>query len=101
MTYADKYVHQASDIPTEHHWAIITSSSIYIPGDERSRTNPGHGYPAENQRIVEYEAYLTEEKWIEAIEELESKAFRESYIALEVHPAKIKSTLNITTKVTK
>lgn len=28
---------------------VVTKESIYIPGepgDERSRTNPGHGYPA-------------------------------------------------------
>ena len=27
-------------------YAVIVERSVYIPGDERSRTNPGHGYPA-------------------------------------------------------
>ena len=26
-------------------WMIITTESVYTPGDERSRTHPGHGYP--------------------------------------------------------
>jgi len=26
-------------------YIVIEKSSYYVPGDERSRTNPGHGYP--------------------------------------------------------
>lgn len=26
-------------------YLLIDSTSVLIPGDERSRTNPGHGYP--------------------------------------------------------
>jgi hypothetical protein len=30
---------------SEDKYAVIYSSSYYQEGDERSRTNPGHGYP--------------------------------------------------------
>jgi len=49
------------DIPTGEHWAIITDRSIRIPGDERSRTNPGHGYPESTHEYIEYSAYSSEE----------------------------------------
>jgi hypothetical protein len=38
-------------------WLIITKQRVYIPGDERSRSNPGHGYPAS------YESYDSVEKF--------------------------------------
>jgi hypothetical protein len=37
------YVHSKENIPKGSHWAIIEFGSITILGDERSRTNPGHG----------------------------------------------------------
>lgn len=44
-------------IPEQKHWAIITTNQIYIPGDERSRTNPGHGYPEHYEQTIKYESY--------------------------------------------
>jgi hypothetical protein len=39
------------DISDKETYAILKPVSITIPGDERSRTNPGHGYP---EHTVEY-----------------------------------------------
>jgi hypothetical protein len=66
--YADKYVSQACDLPTGKHYAILVSEGIYIPGDERSRQAPGHGYPAHTQPYLRYEVYETEEKLKQAIQ---------------------------------
>ena len=66
--YADKYVRLTEDIPSTEHWAIIVRISITIPGDERSRTNPGHGYPERTENYIEYRVYLTEEKFKTALE---------------------------------
>lgn len=35
------------EFPAGHQWLIIVfgQERTLIPGDERSRTNPGHGYP--------------------------------------------------------
>ena len=89
--YPDKFVKSKEDIPEEPHWAIFKFSSIHIPGDERSRTHPGHGYPAHSQSVVEYQAYLTEEKWKKAIEELENPKYgsKESYVAARIIPATV------------
>lgn len=63
MGYPDKYVHKVEDIPNTEHFAIFRQNTIYIPGDERSRTNPGHGYPASTEYTIDYEAYLTFDKF--------------------------------------
>ncbi len=46
----------------KEHFAIISTSRIYVPGDERSRTNPGHGYPEHYEDTIQYEAFDSEEK---------------------------------------
>ena len=52
-------------IPDGPHFAIITTTDIYIPGDERSRTNPGHGYPEHTETSINYDVYQigNEESW--------------------------------------
>jgi len=57
--YADKYVNQSGDIPEEPHYMILKFESVHIPGDERSRTHPGHGYPAHAESVVKCEVYNT------------------------------------------
>lgn len=68
-----KRVSSKKDVPVGHHYAIIVykSYSEYIPGDERSRTHPGHGYPERYETRESFEHYVTEDKneW-----ELEIKA---------------------------
>jgi len=51
------FVNTPNDIPSGEHWAIITGSSVFIPGDERSRTAPGHGYPEHTEHYIRYEAF--------------------------------------------
>ena len=50
-----------TDIPNEPHYAIIVidSTSVHIPGDERSRTAPGHGYPerTETYDVIQYKSF--------------------------------------------
>jgi hypothetical protein len=93
-----KYVSKHGDVPQTRHWAILKFSSIHIPEDERSRTHPGHGYPAEDRPIVMYEAYTDHHEWEKAVTDLETNARgRETYVAMEVNPAKI--TLTATVKV--
>lgn len=62
-----KYVHSPSDIPDEAHIAALVFGSIHIPGDERSRTHPGHGYPASTETKIDYivfESQVEATKWV-------------------------------------
>ncbi len=94
--YPDEYVTTKDKFPSAPHWAILKYSTTHVPGDERSRTNPGHGYPAHSVDNVSYEAFYTEEKFLAAVEELENGTFsRGSYTALKVEPLTIKTTVSV------
>jgi len=41
-----RYVRSLDNIPDGEHYVAFLDEKVNIPGDERSRTNPGHGYPA-------------------------------------------------------
>ena len=56
------YVHSIDKIPTKKHYVVFKGDSVYIPGDERSRTNPGHGYPGHTENYLSYIAFETKEE---------------------------------------
>lgn len=58
-----RQLRQPSDLPLGEHFAILEFSSVFIPGDERSRTNPGHGYPAETRPTLECIVYPDRVEW--------------------------------------
>lgn len=72
-----------SDIPSKPHFAIIrfNTTSVHIPGDERSRTNPGHGYPERTETYSTNEYYYTFERqtWVEEIQAIEKRNSNRSY----------------------
>ncbi len=66
-----KQVEKSSDVPKDHHYAILVykTQSVFIPGDERSRTHPGHGYPEHTETFGTFEHYVTKDKvlWEKAV----------------------------------
>ena len=50
-------IEDLTKIPAGEHWAILEIETVHIPGDERSRTAPGHGYPAHTERYISYDAF--------------------------------------------
>ena len=48
-------------VPNGPHFAVIIykTEQIHIPGDERSRQCPGHGYPAETRTFNVFEHWVT------------------------------------------
>lgn len=52
----------------EKQYAVFVESSYHVEGDERSRTAPGHGYPAHDVKYTEVIKFKDEaelRKWIE------------------------------------
>lgn len=48
-------------------YAVIYTDTIYHEGDERSRTNPGHGYPAYSESVEKIKIFPHEDalkEWI-------------------------------------
>jgi hypothetical protein len=86
------YVHNKSDMPTGHHFAIIEFTKVYVPGDERSRTNPGHGYPSHTESVVNYRAFTDRGEWEKEISKMmDSRYTRREFIAVKVTPAEIET----------
>lgn len=59
-----KRIKKPSDIPTGPHFAVLVyaTTSVHHEGDERSRTNPGHGYPAYTETVDAFEHYVFEKQ---------------------------------------
>jgi len=87
-------INNKSDFPNHKHWAIIEYGSIHIPGDERSRTNLGHGYPESSQPIVTYKTYDNKEDWEKEIRALE-KYDNKKYSAFLVTPAIVNTSVQV------
>ena len=83
-----------NNIPTGAHYAILQFSSITIPGDERSRTHPGHGYPEQTIAQIEYVAYTDREEWRNEIEK-RTLANDKDFIAIAVEPVKIRTVVTV------
>ena len=49
-----------TQVPLGKHYAILVykQDSIFIPGDERSRRNPGHGYPERYEVVNSCEHFV-------------------------------------------
>lgn len=91
-----KYVHSPSEIPEGIHYVILNFSNIYIPGDERSRTNPGHGYPESTETKISYCIYDNKEKWEKEIEyRMTSKYNKDNWKAIIVTIPKITKNIEI------
>ena len=54
-------VNGPKDVPDAPHYAVLiySTTSVFVPGDERSRTNPGHGYPEHTETSNTFEHWVT------------------------------------------
>ncbi len=99
-----KKVNSPDKIPDKKHFAILifTTSTAHVPGDERSRTNPGHGYPAHDVTSASYEYWAvgTEKNLKGAIRHLEEQkkdSWRKigPYQVIEARPVKVSTSIAV------
>lgn len=91
-----KYVHSPADIPDKKHWAALVFGTIHIPGDERSRSHPGHGYPASTETKIDYIAFDDKEeaeKWVSQREG--AKYSYDPYKLIEVESRSVQTSVKI------
>ena len=56
-------------------YAIVLKNSYSVPGDERSRTNPGHGYPAHDVKYTEFKQMKDRDELILWLERNEARSY--------------------------
>lgn len=85
-------------LPQVAHYAVLEfeAKTIFYEGDERSRTNPGHGYPSYTESIntVNYITFNSEDlikEWIIKAEKLNKK-----YQLVRVEPIKTSIKADVT-----
>jgi len=84
-----KYCRDKKDVPKTAHYAIIVFSSFYVPGDARSQSAPGHGYPAHTEQTSEYIVFENKSEWEAEVSKRAGKVFQqENFVAMFVQPAK-------------
>ena len=81
----------ANEVPPK--FIIIEKTSTTVPGDLRSKTNPGHGYPEHTVERTECRVFEDREKWLEECERLFWD--RRRFEAGQFIPATIKPMLQI------
>jgi hypothetical protein len=83
-----------SEIMSKPHWAIVRNVTTHHPGDERSRTHPGHGYPAHDTVEAVYEPYETE---VEVLDKVRTKQSHERFVVIKAQPLTIETTISLKT----
>lgn len=92
-----KYITNPTDIPKGTQYAALVSDSVYIPGDERSKTNPGHGYPAENKSIIQFICFADQNEMKEWVKKRESaKSYgQKPYKIIEFTPLEVAVSVSV------
>jgi len=56
-------VKSPKDVTPKHKYLLVIfkTTTYHVEGDERSRTNPGHGYPAHDDKIDSTETHAFED----------------------------------------
>lgn len=91
--FSPRFPVMVSELPNEEFYAILFVRSVYIPGDERSRTNPGHGYPGGTENYWNIEVYKNREDWEAEI--IKQTNQRTTFKAVKMTPAKIQTTISV------
>jgi hypothetical protein len=95
-----KWCRSIKDIPTEQHYAILSQKSTHIPGDEHSRTHPGHGYHARTEYSWDYIVFPDRESWESEIKKRKGSVFASdgNYVAISAIPATINTSIQVDIK---
>jgi len=79
-----------ADVPKTAHFAVLeeSSTSVHHEGDERSRTNPGHGYPAYTETIhsIDYKSFKDQDELKVWLKRWGNNSSGRKYIVLKVEP---------------
>ena len=94
--YPNTYITTPTLLPDEgDYYLVISTDMIHIEGDERSRRNPGHGYPAYQKAVPKIMLFTDENKLKDWIETNEGAMGRSLYKIVKGRTVKMKTKIDI------
>jgi len=77
-------------------YAAFIEDSYTVPGDERSRTHPGHGYPEHTVSCTKVREFQNEAEMREFVERQEkSNVYSKQYRIVKYVPLTVKTTVTV------
>ena len=70
-----EYIQKIDKIPDGEYYIALVQKTTHIPEDERSRTNPGHGYPATTEYSFEMIQFKDENEMADWVAKEESRKY--------------------------
>lgn len=91
------HITDLSKFPEGEVYAILTIKSVHISGDERSRTAPGHGYPAHTETHPSLQTFTSEAEWRAEIADLmyPTYGYRKEFKAFIIKPVEISAKVEV------
>ena len=78
------------------YFAVIFDKEVHHQGDERSRTHPGHGYPAYTENIPSIQEFLSQEDLLAWVKHEESLTYgKKTYRIIRCSPVTITTTIQV------
>lgn len=93
----NKYPKRVEELPDGEFFAILKPTSTTVPGDERSRTNPGHGYPEHTVNNWDIEVYHDRETWEAEIRRMSKSTsyHRPDFKAVVMRPVEVSVSVDV------
>lgn len=88
-----QYPKNIEEIELGETWVVLLNKSIHVPGDERSRQAPGHGYPAHDEPYVGMEVYFNVNALKERIAALYQRG--EKFKVVKMQTVEVSAQVNI------
>lgn len=97
MAKQTQYPKKVDELPPGEFYAILKPTSTTVPGDERSRTYPGHGYPEHSVDSWDIEVFTDHTAWEAEIRRLSAQTgyFREPFKAVIMKPVSVRTQIMI------
>lgn len=76
-------------------YAVITQESYHVEGDERSRTNPGHGYPAHSVNYTSFRKFDNEAELKLWVEQQAKSVYSPKYQIVRCTPVQVTTEIKI------
>jgi hypothetical protein len=76
-------------------YAAIIQDSYHVEGDERSRTNPGHGYPAHSVSYTKIEKFDSEAELKRWVQQQAKSVYSPKYQIVRCTPVQVTTEVKI------